>query len=130
MGGLGGLQFFWACMHSNECTYESSFYACMYAYVHIPASNALFPFPFLTHTRRNSARLRAEELHLLRNYHRLPYANPLLDKYLGEATFEGRRWHVLVGMGSLALNALLLLMVWALQGAVKRRKGKEREKSE
>lgn len=56
----------------------------------------------------------------------------MLDKYLGEATFEGRRWHVLVGVGSLALNVLLLLMVWALQGAVKRERGqgKGREKSE
>lgn len=99
------------------------------------------PAPFLILTLRHpnthpdSARLLNEELHKLRNHHRVPYANPLLDKYLGEATFDGKRWHVIAGIGSLALNALLLLMVWALQGTVvrgRREKGtaESRQKSE
>jgi hypothetical protein len=61
---------------------------------------------------------------MLRNHLRVPYTHPLLDKYLGEATFDGRRWHVVVGVVSVAANAVLLLLVWALQGAV----GREREK--
>lgn len=85
------------------------------------------PTPFTTKPPKRRAKLEAEERHLRRNYQRAPYAHPLLDKYLGEATFEGKRWHALVGVGSVVVNVVLVLMVWALQGAVVREREKRRK---